>query len=319
MSVESDVARPPSPRVSVGRRAVAVLLTLVSFTGVGHALLGRWIRGALWSGALALFSMSMPFVGFVGVVAVLVVYLAAVVDVMLVAPPVAGAPARLLALMMAVGVGLGGGVVKGVIRAGVSSPWSTPSGAMEPSLLQGDVFMADASVASPWRRRSLRRGEVLVFDPPREFSGPFVKRIIAVAGDSVRMDAGRLWVNGQPVSRRAIEEACVASSPRSMDIACAVFEETLGEHRYRVQVSDALASFPEREGVCPAQLEPAGSSCRVPAGHLFVLGDNRDFSFDSRHFGAVREDSIRGVGSYIYFSSEPGLRVRWDRVGRWIQ
>ncbi|NTX66821.1 signal peptidase I [Myxococcus sp. CA051A] len=297
---------------------MATLLALFN-PGVGHALMGRWLRGALWVGAIVVLSASLPFMGFVGVVVLLALYVAAVVDVARVAPPAVGVPSRWRALLMVVGIWLASSVVLNEIRASVTTSWRMPSGGMHPSLLQGEVLIADATVAPPLRRRPLLRGEVLVFDPPHTSEGPFLQRIVALGGDTVRMEAGRLWLNGQPVSRRLTEDACIATDPPRQAPGCAVYEELLGELNYRIQVGGEGASLPTEEGRCPAHLELEGTSCKVPEGHLFVLGDNRDNSFDSRYFGAVPEANIRGVGSYIFFSWAPEGRARWGRLGQWLR
>ncbi|NVJ19644.1 signal peptidase I [Myxococcus sp. AM011] len=277
------------------------------------------MRGALWAGSLVVLSASLPVVGFVGVVAVLALSLAAVVDVVRVAPPASGVPSLWRALLMAAGFWLGGSVALKGIRAIVVEPWRIPSGGMEPSLLPGDELMADSSVAPPLQRRPPRRGEVLVFVPPHAAEAPYLKRVIAVAGDSVRISAGRVWLNGQPVPRRRTEDACVVNGPARVNPGCAVYEETSGTLNYRSQGGEDGMSLPDEGGNCPAHLALEGTNCKVPAGHLFVLGDNRDNSLDSRHFGAVPEVNVRGVGSYIFFSRKPEGGIRWDRLGQWLR
>ncbi|MFY2559791.1 signal peptidase I [Corallococcus terminator] len=298
---------------------MATLLTLVASPGVGHVLVGRWPRGALWVGAMMVLNSSLPFVGFAGVVTVLALLMAAVVDVVRVAPPVSGVPPRWRALLLVAGVWFLSSVAVAGIRASVAKSWRIPSGGMDPSLLQGDVIMVDASVASPLRRRLPRRGEVLVFDPPHAPESPFLQRLIASGGDTVRMEGGRLWLNGQLIPRRPTEDACVATGATQLSPGCVVYEETLGELSYRTQGGGEGVSVPREGGLCPALLEPEGTSCKVPQGHLFLVGDNRGNSFDSRYFGAVPEASVHGVAAYIFFAWAPGRGVGWDRLGQWLQ
>ncbi len=88
---------------------------------------------------------------------------------------------------------------------------------------------------------------------------------------------------------------------------CEVSEETLGSHHYRViQYPDAgLRHFPDATTRCPQGTEPAEAGCRIADGHLFVLGDNRDNSSDSRFWGAVPFSHLKGVATSVHFSLSP--------------
>jgi signal peptidase I len=124
-----------------------------------------------------------------------------------------------------------------------------------------------------------RRGDVVIFRSPIDSTVQFAKRAVAVAGDSVEIRAKRLLVNGV-----AIDEPYV-------------------------QFIDPTPGKPPRDDYGPET---------VPQGKVFVLGDNRDRSYDSRHFGLVRESDLLGRAAVIYWSFD-GAMPRWRRIGMQIE
>lgn len=318
MSEAPPLASPPSPRVSRRRRVLAVLLSLVPGPGAGHWLLGRWARGVCFLAAALLCSALVPFLGVPALVAFLAFFVAAAVDAGRVATPADGVPSRGLAVVCVLGFAVVGSQASMGVRRLVAEPWNVPGSSMEPSLLLGDQFFTDKTVSAPVRRRPVERGEVIVFtsvdDPDRDY----VKRVVAVGGDTVALrDDGQLFVNGQPVARERVPD-CAGVELTDSSGGCELYLETLGAHRYPVRHSPGLPryAFPDATRGCPEGTGADGDGCRVAPGHFFVLGDNRDNSSDSRYWGAVPVDHLKGVATAVHFSLSPTGGVRWARIGQ---
>ena len=198
---------------------------------------------------------------------------------------------------------IGGAVFIALLfRAFVAEAYVIPSGSMEPSLLVGDrivVFKSSFGLRVPLTDRWLlrwdapRRGDVVVFEDPKGSGENLVKRVAAVAGDRVALRDNVVLVNGEEVARRALDEGC------SMEdgTPCQRYLEESGEHRYRVQQIEDRVPYTSRE-------------ITVPEGRCFVLGDNRDDSNDSRFWGFVPYERLRGRASFILWSwGEGGPRL----------
>ncbi|AGC43717.1 signal peptidase I [Myxococcus stipitatus DSM 14675] len=318
MTVEAAVTLPQPRLPFLGRRVAAAFLSLLC-PGAGHVFMGRWRSGAGWVLSLVAIASSLPFVGFVGVVMLLSMAVVAAVDAVRLAPARQGVPSLGRAVAMGAVAWLVGILALSLLRACVVSNWHVPSGSMEPSILSGDVLMADGSVGPPLQRRPVRRGEVLVFSAPHAANAPFITRVVALAGDTVRVEKGTLWLNGSPVPRRSTAEPCTAGAVPLPGADCAVSEELLDGVAYRIQGGGEEPSTPDAEGMCPPLLVRAGADCKVPSGHLFVLGDSRANSHDSRSYGAVPESNVLAVGSYVYFSWSTEAGVRTERLGLWLR
>jgi signal peptidase I len=152
---------------------------------------------------------------------------------------------------------------------------------MEPTLREGEYFLADATY---YRNRAPSRGEVAVYVHPKSTDLHYIKRIVAVEGDRIAIKGGRTIVNGMAVEEPYVE----TTPPRPM-----------------------LADTSETRGPASADMPEV----RVPAGHVFVLGDNRAISVDSRDsvaHGVVPTKNLIGRVTDIAFSRH------LPRLGRWI-
>jgi signal peptidase I len=181
----------------------------------------------------------------------------------------------------------------------VAESFRIPSTGMAPSLLVGDHVLA-GKVGE--RNRAVQRGDVVVFRSLQDGQTKFVKRVLAIGGDVVAEIDGVLHVNGKPLDLHPIgrqthaDQAAGTWSTVELDVA----EERMGERSYLVG---------RRAGPQPRGFGPV----RVDDGTFFVVGDFRDNSMDSRHYGAVPERNLVGRVIGIFFSSGPES-VRWQRI-----
>lgn len=296
----------PPPRL-VGRRIAGFALSLF-VPSSGHVLLGRPRRGLVLVATALVLILSVPWTRAVGTFGALLVYLAIPVDVLVVRPGPRPAGWRLAAMLLGclvVPVGLRVGV-----RGYYLEAFKIPSSGMAPTLLPGDRLFIEKF------RRDPARGDVIVFRHPQRTGYDFIERVVGVGGDRIEVRDRTLYVNGAavPASARVPCEYGDVDDVRGGWItrraACA--EETLGRVRYTVAHApdDPGHSFDfPAEGAAPYE---------VPAGTLFVMGDNRENSNDSRFWGAVPVDHVKGTALFTWWSSGPD-GVRWDRIGTTIR
>ena len=202
-----------------------------------------------------------------------------------------------------------------VIRTFILQTFVITSGSMENALLVGDFLIANRAavgVRIPGTHirlpgySSVRAGDVLVFDPPHEPDLKLVKRLIAVAGDTVSMKDGVLTLNG-----KVQDEPYVKHVDPAGDRPDASWMSWQAEH--------LVAGVP-RESYRPTR--DNWGPLVIPEDRYFMLGDNRDTSLDSRYWGLLEGWRLEGRASVIYFSYNKGsfrpfpwLReVRFGRV-----
>jgi len=190
-----------------------------------------------------------------------------------------------------------------VLRSFLFEPFKIPSGSMIPTLHVGDLILVNKfhyGVRLPVVNTKIidnhapERGDVMVFRYPPQPTLDYIKRVVGVPGDEVAYLNKRLTINGQAVDTQAQPEFFDADSLRYSQ----QWRETLSERRYNVLNDEGrpafvggASEFPGREG-CHYSAE--GVVCKVPAGHYFMMGDNRDNSLDSRYWGFVPESHIVG-------------------------
>ena len=210
-------------------------------------------------------------------------------------------------------------VAVAAFRTVAYEPVHIPSGSMIPSLQIGDYVivekwaygarvpftkMAQATWASP------QRGDIVVLLAPSGSSrgDDLIKRVVAVAGDTVEISNGRLVVNGRPVPEERSSGACSywdeAEGGRWHQEPCVDYVEHLGRHRYHTYCTPKLPC-----GDVPEQ--------PVPPGMVWVAGDHRDHSADSRVFGPVPVGRIKGRAWLVLGSWGPN-GLRWNRVLRHV-
>jgi signal peptidase I len=204
-----------------------------------------------------------------------------------------------------------------VVRSFLFQPFNIPSGSMIPTLLVGDyLFVSKYSYGfskhsfpfSPdlFEGRILgkepERGDVVVFKLPRDNSTDYIKRVIGLPGDHIRMVNGHLHINGVPVKKELIGKKDVSAGAGYRDRAT-LYKETLPNGVS--YVSQELEVFGNMLGRNTPDFE-------VPAGHYFMMGDNRDNSLDSRvsakegGVGFVPFENLEGKATILFFSIEEG-------------
>lgn len=202
-------------------------------------------------------------------------------------------------------------------------PYVIPSGSMIPTLLIHDhIFVNKLSygIRVPFSRRWLitwrepARGEVIVFHYPENPEVFYVKRVVGVAGDKIRIQGHQLFVNGQLQKRQKAKDLSLV--PKDI-----LVNEDGGDHDYDYEIENQhLVRFQtDNEG-----LDTQGEEIEVPPDSLFVMGDNRDESSDSRVWGFVPRDFVLGRGSVIWLACSDTLatapficdpeKVRWSRL-----
>ena len=180
-----------------------------------------------------------------------------------------------------------------IIRTFVVQAFKIPSGSMEPTLEIGDHILVNKFIYGtkipftsinliPWENP--KRGDVIVFIYPLEPEKDFIKRVIAVGGDTVKIVNKKLYING-------------------------------------AEVPDPHAVYKE-DTVFPGDVQKRDNfgPITIPQGKLFVLGDNRDRSLDSRFWGFVPLADVKGRAFIIYWSwDRQETMVRWKRLGQLIR
>jgi signal peptidase I len=201
------------------------------------------------------------------------------------------------------------------IRSFILHTFVIISGSMENTLLNGDLLLVNrASVGSRIPGTSIRipgyseprRGDVLVFDPHHEDDLKLVKRLVGLPGDTLQMIDKVLILNGG-----AVDEPYVKHIDGSPDLNDPIMR---WQEDYLLPEGNGNGYRPTRDDWGPIV---------VPEGYYFMLGDNRDASYDSRYWGLLEQWRIEGRVGFIYFSYDreslkpnPFLKeIRWGRIG----
>jgi len=168
-----------------------------------------------------------------------------------------------------------------IIRAFLLQAYKIPSGSMLNTLLIGDHILVNKAA---YYFSKPKRGDIIVFEYPLEPEKDFIKRVIGVPNDKIKMVDKKVYINSKPLEEEYVRYAT----------------DTIIYNKDNPR--DNFDEF------------------TVPEGKYFVMGDNRDSSFDSRYWGFISEDKIKGKALLIYWSwkFEPEFEIRFDRILKFI-
>ena len=204
-------------------------------------------------------------------------------------------------------------VVVFVLRSFLFEPFKIPSGSMIPTLMINDLILVNkfhygvrlpVSNLKIFDNHSPERGDVMVFRYPPKPSLDYIKRVVGLPGDEVAYLNKKITVNGKPLDTAALPEFFDEDALRYTK----QFQEVAadGQRKYRILNEDdrpsfvqATEDFPFREN---CRYSSEGVVCKVPPGHYFMMGDNRDNSMDSRYWGFVPEKNIVGKAFFVWMN-----------------
>ncbi len=203
-----------------------------------------------------------------------------------------------------------------LLRSFLFEPFKIPSGSMIPTLLIGDLILVNKfhyGVRLPVVNRKVianhdpQRGDVMVFRYPKDTSVDYIKRVVGVPGDEISFRNQQLYVNGVAAPMRQIPPPGFYDEDQKLYFP--EYAEKLGEVEHHILLnvkrgspfygSEDGRTFPFREN-CRYSAE--GVTCKVPAGHYFMMGDNRDNSEDSRFWGFVPDENIVGKAFFVWMN-----------------
>lgn len=198
-----------------------------------------------------------------------------------------------------------------VLRSFLYEPFKIPSSSMVPTLVIGDLILVNKftyGIRLPIINKKIielnnpQRGDVMVFKYPKDPSLDYIKRVIGVPGDKITYKNKRLSINGKEVSYESLpdylDDEHLSYSKQYLEGLSGVSHKILNDDRAPSYVQNP-DPFPYRER-CTYNAE--GFTCTVPAGHYFMMGDNRDNSLDSRYWGFVSDENIVGKAFFVWMN-----------------
>ncbi|WP_151635138.1 signal peptidase I [Noviherbaspirillum aerium] len=197
------------------------------------------------------------------------------------------------------------------LRSFLYEPFKIPSSSMVPTLVIGDLILVNKftyGIRLPIINKKIvqindpQRGDVMVFKFPKDPSLDYIKRVVGVPGDKITYKNKRLVINGKELSYQPLpdylDEEHLSYSKQYLENISGITHKILNDERAPAYVQNP-DPFPMHEA-CSYNVE--GFTCTVPAGHYFMMGDNRDNSLDSRYWGFVPDQYIVGKAFFVWMN-----------------
>lgn len=190
--------------------------------------------------------------------------------------------------------------VNNTIQQYYVEPFYITSGSMSPSILEGDLLFADKRYNCPQCTQEVKRGDIAIFIHPNHRTRYYIKRVIALPKDKVKIVGHQVFINGQMLTETASIEPEIGSDDVSRHIITEKLENTIYQVYWTLTDDD----------------DSTVSEFVVPQGKVFMLGDHRNASEDSRDFGAVPLRNVIAKARQVWFSWDKKEGVRWQRLGK---
>ncbi|MGB2808765.1 MAG: signal peptidase I, partial [Sedimentisphaerales bacterium] len=187
------------------------------------------------------------------------------------------------------------------LREQLLEAFRVPAASDYPTIVPNDRLLANKRA---YKTSDPQKGDLIVFANPEDRRINYIKRVVAVAGETVEIKNSEIYVNDQKLPRQKLPQSTLDNiriKIRGEALDGDIFEETNGDAKYKI----FLAGPPHDR--TPGDF----GKITIPKHHCFVLGDNRNLSQDSRHFGPVLLATIKGRADYLYFPAKD-----WSRFGK---
>lgn len=174
------------------------------------------------------------------------------------------------------------------VKTNLFEAFRVPAYSMAPTIVPGDRLTASKTA---YRKTDPKRGDIVLFKNPADRNMNYIKRIVALGGDTVEIKNGDLIINGQPCQRQWMQKETLKMEKETIEAD--VFWEINAGARYRILIAKGTSDAPKAE----QDFGPL----TVPPYHCFLMGDNRNRSRDSRNFGPISLGAIKGKFQAIYW------------------
>jgi signal peptidase I len=229
----------------------------------------------------------------------------------------------------------------------VAQAAEVPSASMENTVYVGDRFLINKFVFGPGPhlpflpQREIRRGDIVVFKYPAEsvpaekivqYKTLFIKRVIGLPGETIEVKGRDVYINGQLIPEYRVETRDCAMGNDKSELKNLVVERPKADEPYTVFYGSRDVCGESRPG--PDAVNGVRRPYRIPEGHYFMMGDNRENSRDSRYWGPVSRELVVGRAMFVIWSYDEAARqdqgalgfvrnffnnTRWGRIGTFLR
>lgn len=212
-----------------------------------------------------------------------------------------------------------------ILRSFLFEAYQIPSSSMRPDLTVGDFILVNKfeyGIRMPITNkviipiRNVERGDVVVFQDQTKPNRDLIKRVIGLPGDTVAYIDKKLTINGVHVNYQSngsygYDEmspngSVMISTQRSIEDLMGDKHSVIVDNNFPPVIKEMVTDFPGKEN---CNYNDEGFTCKVPVGHYFMMGDNRDNSYDSRYWGFVPDDAILGHAIYVWLNLKDMSRI----------